>query len=256
MRSKGENLMEINVVPRDVNHFILEVKERADDNGKAYLTWDYLNATHFLILKRSVSADDADLFDESFRRNLSLQLNELFDIRGEVIASDSDLLDGTKVSIISFNEYRRKNRWYFNPSPMRIIIICCEQKGNEFNVYMPDNVPNCATFIPERIHIKVWKGETNGTQKLKGLKKFFGQKEAPSASCKYNIEISKVSEHYKGGIYYKLSGKNYKFPVPITKEMTGTTFSVVVPNGMNIEFLADNKIKKNYIISQEEKYSS
>lgn len=248
--------MEINVLTRDVNHFILEVKERTDDNGKAYLTWDYLNATHFLILKRSVSAADADLFNESFRSNLSLRLNELFDIRGEVISSDVDLLDGTKASLLSFNEYRRKNRWYFNPAPMRIVIICCEQKGNAFNVYMPDNVPNCAIFIPERIHIKVWKGDINGAKKLKGLKKIFGSKEPPSASCKYHIEISKVSDYYKGGIYYKPSGENYKFPVPITREMTGTTFSVVVPNGVNIEFIADAKIKKNFLISKEEKYPS
>lgn len=248
--------MEINVLPRDVNHFILEVKERTDDNGKAYLTWDYLNATHFLILKRSVSADDADLFDETFRKNLSLQLNELFDIRGEVIGSDVDLADGSKASLLSFNEYRRKNRWHFNPMPMRIIIICCEKKGNEFNIFMPDDVAICATFIPERIHIKVWKDGTNVIQRRGGLRRLFGQREAQSSSITFHIEISKVSEQYKGGIYYKLSGKNYRFPVPITREMTGTAFSVVVPNDMNIEFIADTKIKKNYIISQEEKHSS
>lgn len=240
--------MKVEIVKRELDYYILEVKSRSDNKGNEYLTWDYSNASYFIVIKLNVDYDLSQINTKSFIEKMSSKLSEAFDINGKPYQGEHELDDYTKISLISLNQYKRTNSYYYESEPMKVVVLCGELRDDTLRIHMPEEITTCSTFVPKKIKIEVKKENNISISKgfFGGVQKLFKQQEQPTKDI-YAVKISALNPNYKDGIYYKVKG--HKISYPITRKMSSTIFKVQVPVGKELEFYVENKKSKEYVLS-------
>ena len=240
--------MNVEAVKRELDFYILEVKSRTDSNGKEYLTWDYSNASYFVVLKLNVGFDLNKINTQKFITKLCSRLSESFDINGKPYQGEIELDNDIRVNIISLNQYKRTNSWYYEPSPMKAVVLCGEQKDDTLRIHMPEDITMCSTFIPEKVKIELKRENQVSSPSgiFGGFRRMFGQQEQPTKDT-YMVKVSNLNQNYSDGIYYRIKGQKVSYP--ITKKMSSKTFKVEIPIGKELEFYVVREKIKEYVLS-------
>lgn len=237
--------MNVEIVNREVDFYVLDVKTRSDNKGKEYLKWDYKNAAYFIVLKLAVDFDLNLIKNEKVASLICSKLCESFDTSGKPYQGEIDINNDIKMNIISLSQYKRTNSWYYDPQPMQVVVLCCEQKDDTIRIHMPEEISASSAFIPEKVSIRIFReAQTTHSNRLIGkFKGFFGQQEQPVKDL-YSIKISSLSSNYIGGISYRIKGQKTVYPV--TKKMSSSIFKVEVPIGKELEFFVEHEKMKQY----------
>lgn len=224
--------------PRDTNHYILEVKER-EENNKSFLTWDFKKATHFLVVMRPIDSENCYFEkDGGFLKDLNNNSNVS-------LSSEFQLNDTTFAELIDYKQYMRENRWYYLPRPMKAVVFSCDVQNNVCVVYVPNPISMSSVIVPEKLTITKIKKNIEEKPKFR----LFKHKNVDELQFdEYTVKLSALNS-YTGGIYYTVSNVKYNFPV--TDKMTGKAFSLTVPHGSVIKFFVDAKSEKNYSLSEK-----
>ncbi len=240
--------MKVKAVKRELDYYILEVRSKTDNKGDEYLTWDYSNASYFIVLKLDVSFDINQINTNEFITKLCSKLSDSFDTRGKPYQGEIEIDGGIKINIISLNQYKRTNSWYYDQSPMRVVVLCGEQRDNTIKIHMPEDISMCSTLIPEKV--KIYTIKENQISSASGLlnvfRRIFGKQKKPKKDL-YTVKISNLNQNYSVGIYYRIKGQNVSYP--ITRKMSLNTFKVEVPIGKELEFFVMREKMKEYVLS-------
>lgn len=240
--------MNVEVVKRELDYYILEVKSRTDNKDKEYLTWDYSNASCFVILKLNVRFDLNQINTNDFITKLCSKLSESFDMNGKPYQGEIEIDNDIKISIISLNQYKRTNSWYYEPSPMKVVVLCGELREDSLRIHMPEDISMCSTFIPEKVKIEAKKENivSSPTGLFGGFRRMFGQQDQPTKDI-YTVKVSNLNQNYRDGIYYRIKG--HKVSYPITPKMSSALFEIEVPIGKELEFYVRRDKIKEYVLS-------
>lgn len=184
--------MKVKAVKRELDYYILEVRSKTDNKGDEYLTWDYSNASYFIVLKLDVSFDINQINTNEFITKLCSKLSDSFDTRGKPYQGEIEIDGGIKINIISLNQYKRTNSWYYDQSPMRVVVLCGEQRDNTIKIHMPEDISMCSTLIPEKVKIDTIKENqiSSASGLLNVFRRIFGKQKNLKKICillKYQI---------------------------------------------------------------------
>ena len=97
--------MNVEIVNREVDFYVLDVKTRSDNKGKEYLKWDYKNAAYFIVLKLAVDFDLNLIKNEKVASLICSKLCESFDTSGKPYQGEIDINNDIKMNIISLSQY-------------------------------------------------------------------------------------------------------------------------------------------------------
>ena len=237
--------MTVEVIPRELEYYTLEVKTRTDERGKEYLTWDYGNATFFVIIKMSVDFDLELVNTPEFFSLLKNGLERSFTPSGQPYEGEIDFDNDKKLQLISLNQFIRTGRFYYDPFPMKVAVLCVERRGDLLRVHVPEDIMMSALFIPAKVNIEV-------RRVMSEIKKggLFGGFKKPAFAPQwetYHVKVMNLNQLYKDGIYYCIQG--YKTRYPVTLDMSSKQFSISTPPGRRPEFGVDKAHMQDYVLN-------
>ncbi len=236
--------MTVEVIPRELEYYTLEVKTRTDVDGREYLTWDYGNATYFVILKMSADFDLNNVNSPEFFSLLKNGIERCFTPTGQIFDGEVDFDYDKKLQLISLNQFIRTGKFHYDPYPMKVVVLSVERRGETLRVHVPDDIMMSATFIPAKVIIEVRRSMHE--QRKGGLFGGFKKQVAPSWET-YQVKVSNLNQLYKDGVFYYIQG--YKTRYPVTQDMSSKQFTITTPPGRRPEFGVEKAHLQDYVLN-------